>query len=63
MLTWNGSAPSKKPEHLILLAKAAYSRQDGGETSWQVINNVIPLGFVLIFASFQHYIRRRNSAH
>lgn len=30
---------------------------------WQVINNVIPLGFVLIFAIFQHYIRRRKYAH
>ncbi|HEY9004160.1 MAG TPA: gliding motility-associated ABC transporter substrate-binding protein GldG [Mucilaginibacter sp.] len=30
---------------------------------WQVINNVVPLGFVLIFAIFQHYIRRRKYAH
>jgi len=30
---------------------------------WQVINNVIPLAFVLIFAIFQHYIRRRKYAH
>lgn len=30
---------------------------------WQVINNVIPLSFVLIFAIFQHYIRRRKYAH
>ena len=30
---------------------------------WQVINNVIPLGLVLIFAIFQHYIRRRKYAH
>jgi ABC-2 type transport system permease protein len=29
---------------------------------WQVINNVIPLAFVLIFAIFQHYIRRRKYA-
>ncbi len=30
---------------------------------WQVINNVIPLAFVLIFAIFQHYIRKRKYAH
>ena len=30
---------------------------------WQMINNVIPLAFVLIFAIFQHYIRRRKYAH
>jgi len=30
---------------------------------WQVINNVIPLAFVLVFAIFQHYIRRRKYAH
>ncbi|MEO6851224.1 MAG: gliding motility-associated ABC transporter substrate-binding protein GldG, partial [Mucilaginibacter sp.] len=30
---------------------------------WQVINNVIPLALVLIFAIFQHYVRRRKYAH
>ncbi|MFB9842703.1 gliding motility-associated ABC transporter substrate-binding protein GldG [Mucilaginibacter ginsenosidivorans] len=30
---------------------------------WQVINNAVPLAFVLIFAIFQHYIRRRKYAH
>jgi ABC-2 type transport system permease protein len=30
---------------------------------WQVLNNVVPLAFVLIFAIFQHYIRRRKYAH
>jgi ABC-2 type transport system permease protein len=30
---------------------------------WQVINNAIPLAFVLIFAIFQHYIRKRKYAH
>ena len=30
---------------------------------WQVINNALPLAFVLIFAIFQHYIRRRKYAH
>jgi ABC-2 type transport system permease protein len=31
--------------------------------SWQLINNIIPLAFVLVFAIFQHYIRRRKYAH
>lgn len=30
---------------------------------WQVINNVIPLGLLLIFAIFQHSMRRRKYAH
>jgi ABC-2 type transport system permease protein len=34
-----------------------------GKMYWQVINNVIPLAFVLIFAIFQHYIRKRKYAH
>lgn len=31
--------------------------------TWQLINNIIPLAFVLVFAIFQHYIRRRKYAH
>jgi len=30
---------------------------------WQVINNVLPLGLLVIFAIFQHYMRRRRYAH
>jgi ABC-2 type transport system permease protein len=30
---------------------------------WQVVNMVIPLAFVLIFAIFQHYFRKRKYAH
>ncbi|MDB4924968.1 gliding motility-associated ABC transporter substrate-binding protein GldG [Mucilaginibacter sp.] len=30
---------------------------------WQVINTIIPLLLVLIFAIFQHYIRKRRYAH
>jgi ABC-2 type transport system permease protein len=30
---------------------------------WQVINNILPIVLVLIFAIFQHYIRRRKYAH
>ncbi|HTD40630.1 MAG TPA: hypothetical protein VK671_08420, partial [Mucilaginibacter sp.] len=39
------------------------ARIRGEKLYWQVINNVIPLSFVLIFAIFQHYIRRRKYAH
>ncbi len=30
---------------------------------WQLINNIVPLALLLIFAIFQHYIRRRKYAH
>jgi ABC-2 type transport system permease protein len=30
---------------------------------WQIINTVLPLFLVLIFAIFQHYIRKRKYAH
>jgi ABC-2 type transport system permease protein len=30
---------------------------------WQVINNALPLGLLVIFAIFQHYVRRRKYAH
>ncbi|MBS7566403.1 gliding motility-associated ABC transporter substrate-binding protein GldG [Mucilaginibacter sp. Bleaf8] len=30
---------------------------------WQVVNTVVPLGIVLIFAIFQHYYRKRKYAH
>jgi ABC-2 type transport system permease protein len=30
---------------------------------WQLINTIVPLCFVLIFAIFQHYIRKRKYAH
>ncbi|MDF2430699.1 MAG: gliding motility-associated transport system permease protein gldG [Mucilaginibacter sp.] len=29
---------------------------------WQLINNIVPLGLLLIFAIFQHYIRKRKYA-
>jgi ABC-2 type transport system permease protein len=29
---------------------------------WQILNNAVPLAFVLIFAIFQHYIRKRKYA-
>ncbi|MDB5008048.1 MAG: gliding motility-associated transporter substrate-binding protein GldG [Mucilaginibacter sp.] len=30
---------------------------------WQLINNIVPLALLLIFAIFQHYIRKRKYAH
>ncbi|HWZ14413.1 MAG TPA: gliding motility-associated ABC transporter substrate-binding protein GldG [Mucilaginibacter sp.] len=30
---------------------------------WQVLNNVLPLAFLLTFAIFQHYTRKRKYAH
>jgi ABC-2 type transport system permease protein len=30
---------------------------------WQVLNTAVPLAFVLIFAIFQHYFRKRRYAH
>jgi ABC-2 type transport system permease protein len=31
--------------------------------TWQIINTIVPLCLVLIFAIFQHYIRKRKYAH
>jgi ABC-2 type transport system permease protein len=30
---------------------------------WQLVNNIVPLALVLIFAIFQHYVRKRKYAH
>jgi ABC-2 type transport system permease protein len=30
---------------------------------WQLLNNILPIGIVLIFAIFQHYMRKRKYAH
>jgi ABC-2 type transport system permease protein len=30
---------------------------------WQVLNNILPLGILLTFAIFQHYVRKRKYAH
>ncbi len=39
------------------------ARIRGEKLYWQVINTVVPLALLLIFAIFQHYIRRRKYAH
>jgi ABC-2 type transport system permease protein len=38
------------------------ARIRGEKLYWQVINTVVPLAMLLIFAIFQHYIRRRKYA-
>ena len=38
------------------------ARIRGEKLYWQVINTVVPLALLLIFAIFQHYIRRRKYA-
>jgi len=30
---------------------------------WQILNNALPLGLLVIFAIFQHYLRKRKYAH
>lgn len=35
-------------------------RVRGEKLKWQLINNILPIGLVLIFAIFQHYIRKRK---
>jgi ABC-2 type transport system permease protein len=30
---------------------------------WQLLNNILPLGLLVIFAIFQHYMRKRKYAH
>jgi len=49
-----------KEIQLRLLNRA---RIRGEKLYWQVINNVLPLGLLVIFAIFQHYMRRRRYAH
>ena len=39
------------------------ARIRGEKLYWQVINNVVPLALLLIFAIFQHYMRKRKYAH
>jgi ABC-2 type transport system permease protein len=43
-----------------LLSRA---RIRGEKLYWQVINTALPLGLLVIFAIFQHYVRRRKYAH
>jgi len=33
------------------------------KTYWQLVNTIVPLGLVLVFAIFQHYYRKRKYAH
>ncbi|RKR85265.1 gliding-associated putative ABC transporter substrate-binding component GldG [Mucilaginibacter gracilis] len=38
-------------------------RVRGEKLKWQLINNILPIALVLIFAIFQHYNRKRKYAH
>jgi ABC-2 type transport system permease protein len=49
-----------KEIQLRLLDRA---RIRGEKLKWQLINTILPLCLVLIFAIFQHYIRKRKYAH
>ena len=49
-----------KEIQLRLLDKA---RTRAEKTYWQLINNLLPVLLVLIFAIFQHYLRNRKYAH
>jgi len=49
-----------KEIQIRLLSRA---RIRGEKLYWQVINNALPLGLLVIFAIFQHYMRRRRYAH
>ena len=49
-----------KEIQLRLLDKA---RVRSEKLTWQLVNNVVPIALVLIFAIFQHYIRKRKYAH
>jgi ABC-2 type transport system permease protein len=48
-----------KEVQLRLLDKARIRSE---KLYWQLINNVIPIALVLIFAIFQHYMRKRKYA-
>lgn len=48
-----------KEIQLRLLDKA---RVRAEKLTWQIVNNVVPIAIVLIFAIFQHYIRKRKYA-
>lgn len=39
------------------------ARIRGEKLYWQLLNTIAPLGVLVIFAIFQHYIRRRKYAH
>ncbi|QHS57785.1 gliding motility-associated ABC transporter substrate-binding protein GldG [Mucilaginibacter sp. 14171R-50] len=57
----SGLIALRSKEIQIRLLNRARIRQE--KLFWQLVNNIAPLGIVLIFAIFQHYIRKRKYAH
>jgi ABC-2 type transport system permease protein len=57
----SGLISLRSKEIQIRLLNRARIRQE--KLFWQLVNNIAPIGIVLIFAIFQHYIRKRKYAH
>jgi ABC-2 type transport system permease protein len=57
----SGLISLRSKEIRIRLLDRARIRQE--KLLWQLVNNIAPIGIVLIFAIFQHYIRKRKYAH
>ncbi|RYU90000.1 gliding motility-associated ABC transporter substrate-binding protein GldG [Mucilaginibacter terrigena] len=57
----SGLISLRSKEIQIRLLNRARIREE--KVFWQLVNNIVPIGIVLIFAIFQHYIRKRKYAH
>lgn len=57
----SGLISLRSKEIQIRLLNRARIRQE--KLFWQLVNNITPIGIVLIFAIFQHYNRKRKYAH
>jgi ABC-2 type transport system permease protein len=57
----SGLISLRSKEIQIRLLNRARIREE--KLFWQLVNNIVPIGIVLIFAIFQHYIRKRKYAH
>ncbi|MDB5127934.1 gliding motility-associated ABC transporter substrate-binding protein GldG, partial [Mucilaginibacter sp.] len=57
----SGLISLRSKEIQIRLLNRARIREE--KLFWQLLNNIAPIGIVLIFAIFQHYFRRRKYAH
>jgi ABC-2 type transport system permease protein len=57
----SGLISLRSKEIQIRLLNRARIREE--KLFWQLLNNITPIGIVLIFAIFQHYFRRRKYAH
>jgi ABC-2 type transport system permease protein len=57
----SGLISLRSKEIQIRLLNRARIREE--KLFWQLVNNIAPIAIVLIFAIFQHYIRKRKYAH